>query len=257
MILCSLQPESLLKASILAELTGLTVQCGEPADQVSLFDSEERLRADDYRLAELVARYRAETGRGLDWLNQTAGRKLAVMILFNLRHQHADADLILAALADALRLGPASCIFGRTRACLLFRKRSREVSSEVHRLLGLIRFTETSQGDWVAEPKLFHQTADLLLRKFRLRYPAKRLVFLLPEGALGIEQNQFFFLERQELPESLLNPKDEFQALWETYYRSQYIPARKNIRLASRFIPKRYWDWLAEGKILQQEANKK
>ena len=30
----------------------------------------------------------------------------------------------------------------------------------------------------------------------------------------------------------------------------------KNIRLASHFIPKKYWDWLPEGKILEQEAKK-
>ena len=54
----------------------------------------------------------------------------------------------------------------------------------------------------------------------------------------------------------MLNPTDDFTNLWETYYRSQYIEARKNIRLASRFIPKKYWDWLPEGKILKQEADK-
>ena len=138
----------------------------------------------------------------------------------------------------------------------MFRRRSREVGNEVHRLLGLIRFQETADGDLVAKPQLAHQTADLLLRKFQLRYPNRRLLFVLPQGALCCQQGQLSFLALQDLPAPVLNPTDDFANLWETYYRSQYIEARKNIRLASRFIPKKYWDWLPEGKILKQEALK-
>jgi len=131
---------------------------------------------------------------------------------------------------------------------------SREVGSEIHRMMGLVRFNETADGDLVARPKLFHHTADILLRKFQLRYPNRRLIFILSDEALCCEQGHIRRLEMQDLPHSLLNQTDDFIILWETYYRSQYIPARKNIRLASHFIPKKYWDWLPEGKILEQEA---
>ena len=179
------------------------------------------------------------------------------MVLFNLRNSARDSErVIFAALTEAVRNGPASCICGRSRASAVFRRRSREVGNEIHRLLGLIRFQETADGDLVAKPQLAHQTADLLLRKFQLRYPNRRLLFILPQGALCCRHGQLSFCALQDLPATMLNPTDDFTNLWETYYRSQYIEARKNIRLASRFIPKKYWDWLPEGKILKQEAEK-
>ena len=179
------------------------------------------------------------------------------MILFNLRNQAPDSvPVIIAALAEALKYGPGYCLCGRGRASAVFRRRSREVGTEIHRMMGLIRFEETADGVLVARPQLFHQTADILLRKFQLRYPGRRLVFILTDAAFVCGQGQVRQIEIKDLPPGLLNSTDDFLRLWETYYRSQYIPARKNIRLASHFIPKKYWDWLPEGKILEQEAKK-
>ena len=179
------------------------------------------------------------------------------MSLFCLRNRsHDPCPVIFSALTEALQDGPSACLCGRGPASAIFRRRSREVGNEIHRMLGLIRFEETSDGALVARPQLFHRTADLLLRKFQSRYPGRRLIFLLPEIALCFHQDRLFSIDLQDLSSSVLNPTDNFTALWEEYYRSQYIPERKNIRLASHFIPKKYWDWLPEGKILAQEAKK-
>lgn len=257
MILCSANPESMLKASLLAELTGLAPELHTPAKQSNLFFSVDAVDADTFDLSQLIANLSAKTNQNFNWLGQYQGRRLALMILFNLRNRSCDCSSgIFAALGEALRYGPGYCICGRGPASAKFRSRSREVGNEIHRMMGLIRFDETAEGDLVARPKLFHQTADILLRKFHLRYPAHRLVFILPTEAFYYEQDRIHRIEMQDLSPDLLNSKDDFAALWETYYRSQYIPSRKNIRLASHFIPKKYWDWLPEGRILEQEAKK-
>jgi probable DNA metabolism protein len=255
MIACSPNPQSLLKAAILQQLTGLQPHLNSAEQQQNLFDAVEKQDADHFSLPELIGRISAQTSRSYSWIERYPGQRIALMILFNLRNNRNACDsVILPALAEALQQGPGFCICGRGPFSALFRRRSRDVGNEIHRMLGLIRFTETTEGDLIAQPKLFHCTADLLLKKFRLRYPGRRLIFLLPDGALGLQHKQLFFIDRQDLPASMLNPKDDFEQLWETYYRSQYIPERKNIRLASHFIPKKYWDWLPEGKILEQEA---
>jgi probable DNA metabolism protein len=247
----------MLKAVLLSELTGQQPEVGQAETETNLFAACDQLNADDYSLEQLTRQLAAKTGDDYRWIDQYPGRRLVVMVLFNLRNCSRDSErVIFAALTEAVRSGPASCICGRSRASAVFRRRSREVGNEVHRLLGLIRFQETADGDLVAKPQLAHQTADLLLRKFQLRYPNRRLLFILPQGALCCHQGQLSFLALQDLPAPVLNPTDDFANLWETYYRSQYIEARKNIRLASRFIPKKYWDWLPEGKILKQEAMK-
>ena len=250
-------PASMLKAAILSELTGRMPQLDNTRKEYDLFSQPEELDADSYFLPELITDLTGRTSRDLAWLEQYPGRRLAVMILFALRNQAPDsANIIFAALAEALRHGPGYCLMGRGRAGSLFRRRSREVANEIHRMLGLIHFDETPGGDLLAKPKLFHNTADILLQKFQLRYPSQRLIFALPEGLLCCERGKLRNIAVQDFPASILNKKDDFAEFWETYYLSQYIPARRNIRLASHFIPKKYWDWLPEGKILEQEAGK-
>lgn len=257
MIQCSANPSSMMRAAILSEFTGHTPSLHTNCEQQDLFSLSETLEADSYSFPALINDLTLHTGKDYSWLVHYQGRRLALMILFNLRNRnHKCSDIIFAALSEALRYGPGYCICGRGSASSVFRHRSREVGTEIHRMMGLIRFNTTTEGDFVARPLLFHNTADILLRKFQQRYPAQRLIFVLPEGALCCEQGRLSEIAVQDFPASLLNQTDNFSALWETYYRSQYIPARKNIRLASHFIPKKYWDWLPEGKILKQEAKK-
>ena len=257
MIRCSANPFSMMKAALLSELTGQTPAFRTTCEQPDLFSLSEELDADSCAFPALIDELTLRTGNDYAWLGRQQGRRLALMILFNLRNRaHKCSDLVFAALSEALRYGPGYCICGRGDASRIFRRRSREVGTEIHRMMGLIRFNNTPEGDLVAHPLLFHNTADILLRKFQRRYPAQRLLFVLPEGALCCEQGQLYEVSVQDFPVSLWKQTDDFAALWETYYRSQYIPARKNIRLASHFIPKKYWDWLPEGRILKQEAKK-
>ena len=255
MIRCSATPAGMMKAAILSELTGKSPQLRSTLEQPDLFSLADELDADSCSLSELLPRLAAKTSRDYTWLGHYQGRRLAVMILFNLRNKSRDCvSVIFTALSEALRYGPGHCILGRGRAGAAFRRCSREVGTEIHRMLGLIRFSETKTGDLVARPKLFHHTADILLRKFQLRYPEQRLIFVLPDEVLCCEKGDVRQIAVQDFPEDILNTEDNFVALWETYYRSQYIPERRNIRLASHFVPKKYWDWLPEGKILEQEA---
>ena len=257
MIICSDTPASLLKAAVLSELTGLPVGQRNSGIQPDLFALAEELDADSHSLPRLLDDLAKRTGVNYAWLGRYQGRRLAVMILFNLRNRsHNGFSVIIAALTEALKYGPGYCLCGRGPASAVFRRRSREVGTEIHRMLGLIRFEETATGELVARPKLFHQTADILLRKFQLRYPGRRLAFILADTAFVCEQGRVQEIEIEDLPPGLLNSSDDFSRLWETYYRSQYIPERKNIRLASHFIPKKYWDWLPEGLILEQESKK-
>jgi len=257
MILCSANPESILKAALLAELTGMTPELRSPAKQPTLFSHVDEIHADSFTLTKLIADLSRKTGLDYTWIGHYQGRHIALMILLNLRNRSHDCSpIVFAALSESLRNGPGYCICGRGQASYDFRRRSRDVGNEIHRMMGLIRFDETVDGDFVARPQLFHQTADILLQKFQLRYPNRRLFFIFPTEALCCEQNSIRRIEMQDMTPALLNATDDFAALWDTYYRSQYIPARKNIRLAAHFIPKRYWDWLPEGKILKQEAQK-
>jgi hypothetical protein len=81
------------------------------------------------------------------------------------------------------------------------------------------------------------------------------VVLVLDTQALCFYQGKIFSLDARPFREFLAK-KDDYSTLWEQYYKSQYIEDRKNIRLAQKVIPQKYWDWLQEGNILAEEKKK-
>ena len=45
---------------------------------------------------------------------------------------------------------------------------------------------------------------------------------------------------------TLPKEKDDFERFWLAFYRSQYIPERRNLKYLKRMIPKKYWKWVTE-----------
>ncbi|MNL65412.1 hypothetical protein D3C87_1897410 [compost metagenome] len=49
------------------------------------------------------------------------------------------------------------------------------------------------------------------------------------------------------LPSDLLDPGEQmYTLLWQDYFKSTNILARKNMRLHVRHVPRRYWKYLSE-----------
>ena len=258
MIVYSSHPQAIVKACLLSRLTGQTCQAKEEHEP-SLFCGPDDIDADSYNLERLLVRCGKVFPEDLSWLSQTVARRLYGRVYYALRSSSpARFTVIENALRDALRYGPDYCLNSISADCRKFNNLAREVSGEVRRMLGLIRFSMWGEDGktLVAQPRLYHNTADFILKRFSRRYPGCRLVLLLPEKALCLENGTIYAAD--PLPyRAAIEQKDPFDGVWEKYYRSQYIASRRNIRLASQHIPQRYWDWLAEGKVLQEVKNEK
>ncbi|SMC46677.1 DUF4130 domain-containing protein [Sporomusa malonica] len=255
MIICSPAPWPIIKAALLAQIhNDLPCFHGEQ-DSLGLFKDTAIHNADTVSLATLTNQLSDTCGLDVTWLLGSPGQTLARLVAANLRYQASDrAAVVFAAAEQALRYGHSYCFCGIGDISRIFISRAKVVSHEVHKMLGFIRFTPAPNNTLVARPKLFHQTADLILKKFVSRYPNTCLVLILDDTALMLKDGVI-----AELPAAAYLPYIEdrdFAAAWETYYQSQYIATRKNIKLAQHAIPKKYWDWLAEGKILKNEASK-
>ena len=50
----------------------------------------------------------------------------------------------------------------------------------------------------------------------------------------------------KETYEQLKSHNDEYSDLWKTYFRSTTIEERRNPKLQSRMMPKRYWKHILE-----------
>lgn len=255
MIICSPSPWPIIKAALLAQIyNDLPCFHGEQ-DSLGLFRDTAVHNADTASLTTLSKQLSTVCGLDAGWLLDSPGQTLARLVAANLRYQASDrAAVIFAAAEQALRYGHSYCFCGIGDISRIFISRAKVVSHEVHKMLGFIRFTPAPNNTLVAKPKLFHQTADLILKKFAARYPNTRLVLIVDDLALVLKDGLI-----AELPAAAYLPYAEdraFATAWETYYQSQYIAARKNIKLAQHAIPKKYWNWLAEGKILENESSK-
>jgi len=242
----------MIKAALLAEIYHDFPCLKGEEESLGLFQYTEELDADKISLPLILMHFEELYNIKVHWILGPPGKEIANIISNNLRYNSSDRiALIFSALEQALFHGYSYCLSGVGDISHIFLKRAKVVSHEIHRMIGFIRFYPASNDTLVAQPKLYHYTADLILKRFVKRYPQKRLVFLLEKTAIALEHGNLITLPIKDYLPFIQD--HSFQQTWETYYRSQYIATRKNTRLAQRCIPQKYWSWLQEGKLLAEE----
>ncbi|MCL2832661.1 MAG: TIGR03915 family putative DNA repair protein [Treponema sp.] len=128
------------------------------------------------------------------------------------------------------------------------------VGHEIHRLMGLLRFTLVLDGFWLARCAPDHSILPVFAEYFTLRFgddpwaiiDEKRRLALVrtacEEPCLG-PLASFPFLSA--LPGGRC-PDDKWEELWRRYHRNVSIENRKNPRLQLQLMPRRYWKYLPE-----------
>ncbi len=257
MILYQNNAVSFLKAYLLGILYNQVLQpTGETIPVSNLFAGDQVIDAQCYQLETLIQSYLQYTSQDLSFLSGKEAAPLFRRINYALRNSHPRKISVLErALSDTFQGGLAVCIHDITKNCRQLTRLAREVQKEIHRMMGFIRFTSFDDQTLVASPPLFHDTADLILKKFRSRYPEFTLVFILENRALALQNNEIVPVNPSPFRKALSN-EDLYAGIWDEYYQSQYIESRRNIPLAQKAIPQKYWDWMSEGKFLKKEKGK-
>lgn len=133
----------------------------------------------------------------------------------------------------------------------------RRVSRERHRMKAFIRFQETADGIFYAPVEPDYNVLPLISNFFKNRYASQRWIIYDWKRKYGLyydlQKVTEIVLEQQPqvkagyLPAGLLQDKEQvYQLLWNDYFKSTNIPARKNMKLHIRHVPKRYWKYLTE-----------
>lgn len=133
----------------------------------------------------------------------------------------------------------------------------RSVSRERHRMKAFIRFQETADGIFYAPIEPDFNVLPLISQFFKNRYADQRWIIYDLRRKYGLYYNldqvaeivleQAPELKSNSLSEDLLHGKEQlYGLLWHDYFRSTNIPARKNMKLHIRHVPKRYWKYLTE-----------
>jgi len=138
-----------------------------------------------------------------------------------------------------------------------FMRYARAVGSEKYRATAFIRLQPIDQHKVLyGEFSIEHQTAELIMLHFMKRFPKFNIMIVFGnEVYIGRDKEiykQSINKQKIELPKV----KDDFERYWLAFYRSQYIPERRNIKYLKRMIPQKYWQWVTELKEFDQEIRR-
>ena len=152
--------------------------------------------------------------------------------------------------ADAQRQAAKTAAADRgdadTRAVL---EAAYKVWHEIHRLMGLLRFSPDETGVYIARCEPDHLVLPALGPHFRERFGQTPWAVIDEKRRLGVSCSgtglEFFITGENSV--SLGNPPDsEWENMWRHYHKTINNESRNNPDLQRRFMPQRYWKYLTE-----------
>lgn len=166
---------------------------------------------------------------------------------------HADCNpIIIEKVIDQFQTkGPSYVLCKVSREAKKFRDWARQVKFERHRAVAFIRLRPIEQKHALfGEFEVKHKTHDLIMLHFMERFPNYTIIISFGDFALIGKDKQIY---KGEIDEGIkasrfqgIEVKDEFEKLWLAFYKSQYIPERRNLTYLKRMLPKKYWKWTPE-----------
>ncbi|HVG11874.1 MAG TPA: TIGR03915 family putative DNA repair protein [Flavisolibacter sp.] len=137
---------------------------------------------------------------------------------------------------------------------------AKKVWREKHRMEAFVRFQKTGDGLFYSMIEPDHNVLPLISKHFSSRYADQRWLIYDGKRKYGLYYNL------EEVAEVELNfsesvgkgadvaavydaDEQAYQQLWQQYFKSVNIEARKNTKLHIQHMPRRYWKYLPEKKI--------
>ena len=142
---------------------------------------------------------------------------------------------------------------------LLLQQTNRKVHREKHRMEAFVRFQLTKDSLYYCIIQPDYNVLPLISNHFEKRYADQRWLIYDSRRKYGI----YYDLEKVENVTlnfgvdsndtkamlAICDEKEElYQRLWQQYFSSVNIAARKNMKLHIQHMPKRYWRYLVEKK---------
>src|SRR5690606_32219565 len=121
-----------------------------------------------------------------------------------------------------------------------------------------VRFSKDRNNLYLAQIEPDYNVLPLVSEFFRKRFADQAWLIFDVKRSYGIHYDlrtvqevaldlaEVGDLETDALNLALDEGDANYQALWKRYFQSTTIPARKNIKLHLRHVPKRYWKYLPE-----------
>ncbi|MDR2928613.1 MAG: TIGR03915 family putative DNA repair protein [Cytophagaceae bacterium] len=138
----------------------------------------------------------------------------------------------------------------------------RTVSREAHRILMFLRFEQSADGVYFAPFAPKYDVLPLTLNHFKSRFASQSWIIY------DTARNYGFYYDLQTVERITINEpafnretgklarnaehpdENQWQALWQIYFKKTAIAERKNLLLQQNFMPKRFWKYLTEKRAI-------
>jgi probable DNA metabolism protein len=155
------------------------------------------------------------------------------------------------------KIGKAVDLHLTDQRVLNVHKLAQKVTSERHRLLGLIRFKKIKGEVYYSSIEPDHNVVSILAPHFKDRLSDQRwIIHDIKRGIAAIYDKRNWVIEHIYSKEpgpinsNIVQEVDiDFESLWKLYFRHISIESKKNINLQKQHMPKRYWCHLTEKKL--------
>ena len=136
---------------------------------------------------------------------------------------------------------------------------SKKVHREKHRMEAFVRFQETADHLFYAIVEPDYNVLPLITDHFKDRFADQQWLIWDAKRKYGIHYDlekvstvEMSFSDKVQSGKDISMVYDEketlYQQLWQQYFKSVNIPARKNTKLHLQHMPSRYWKYLPEKK---------
>ncbi len=145
-------------------------------------------------------------------------------------------------------------------AVLKIKNTARKVDREKHRMEAFIRFQLTKDGLYYAMCQPDYNVLPLIENHFKKRYADQRWLIYdstrkygLYYDMITVENVQLTFNADNHMGKNITAIADAeeelYKQLWQQYFNSVNIAARKNTKLHIQHMPRRYWKYLTEKQV--------
>ena len=219
------------------------------AEQESLFAREESSAGDDLRAA--VAAAPGDRVRAL-----RVPRRFVELAEAGVLHRSEDRFDLLYRLLYRLAHGAAGLLADEldpdVRELL---RRVKSVREDEHRMHAFVRFRRTEvEGEerFIAWYRPAHLVLRVVAPFFQRRFASMRWTILTPDESVSWEGVELVY--GPGAPRSAAPEGDELEALFRTYYRATYNPARTNLKLFRHHVPSAFQGAMPELTVMSELA---
>lgn len=246
--------ESILYAVLYSNITGYVLSSQNEPD--NLFTDDIFVDIEKLNWQEIIEQHDQKFGPVI-WLkvkNKEEWQLFKINIDYALRHwKPYKYQVIIASIRHALKFGLTYVNNKTTNEAKDLYNLASQVKREVHRALGFIRFIpieRDQQKFLIGHFEEENQVGDLVIKNFQTRYQGYNLLIKTSKRIYFFYDKQVYQLAAHKFKMELND--QNFEKFWEVFYQSNFIPQRKNTKLAQKLIPKKYWSWVKEGNVINQ-----